>query len=83
MYLSLNSSFTVDCFDITIQNHDRQSGRLFVVSGSTGQPIGETYLEMPNSRETYMTPVLYHPPKGSSIILFGSGGETISGMFDT
>ena len=28
-----------------------------------------------------MTPVLYHAAKGSSVVLFGSGGETISGRF--
>lgn len=60
-------------------DHDRESGRLVVVCGKRGQVLGERYLEMPNSRETYMTPVLYQPPFGSSIILFGSGGETVSG----
>ena len=62
------------------QDHNRESGRLVVVSGSTGQQVGRTYLEMPNSRETYMSPLLYQPPRGSSIILFGSGGETVSGI---
>ena len=38
-------------------------------------------LTVPHHIETYMTPVLYHPPKGSSVVLFGSGGETVSGRF--
>ena len=64
------------------QDHDRDPGRLVVLSGRTGQMIGERYLEMPGSKETYMTPVMYHPPTGSDIILFGSGGETIAGQLD-
>lgn len=65
--------------DMRPEEHDREAGHLVVLSGKTGRMVGYRYLMMPNKRETYMTPVLYHPPWGSDIILFGSGGETISG----
>ena len=35
---------------------------------------------IPNSKETYMSPVMYHRPNGEDIILFGSGGETVPGL---
>ncbi|KAL4241001.1 hypothetical protein ACF0H5_001780 [Mactra antiquata] len=60
--------------------HNRTAGRLVVLSGKTGIPMGVSYLTIPNSKETYMSPVIYTPNKyTSSYILFGSGGETIPG----
>ena len=53
-----------------------------VLSGRTGLMVGDRYLEIPNSKETYMSPVMYHRPSGTDIILFGSGGETIPGQLD-
>ena len=38
-------------------------------------------LTVPHHIETFMTPVLYHPPKGSNVVLFGSGGEIVPGRF--
>ncbi len=62
------------------KNHDRSPGYLVVVSGKTGQKLMDPIL-MPDGRETYMSPVLMSIPGSSddSVILFGSGGETIPG----
>lgn len=62
------------------QDHDRAAGRLVVLSGATGKPLGKHYLEMPYNKETYMSPVMFTPTDGgATYILFGSGGETIPG----
>ena len=57
---------------------DRSPGFLVVVSGRTGQALMEQ-VQVPDGRETYFSPVLYHHPDGSPVVLFGTGGETISG----
>lgn len=54
--------------------HDRDAGCLLLISGRTGQQIGEPFW-MPDGRETYMSPVLYD----ETVVLFGTGGETIDG----
>ena len=54
--------------------HEREAGCLLIISGRTGNQIGEPFW-MPDGKETYMSPVLY----GKSTILFGTGGETVSG----
>ncbi|XP_052780569.1 uncharacterized protein LOC128217450 [Mya arenaria] len=59
-------------------DHDRAPGRLLILKGGTGKPFGARYYDLPNSRETYMSPVLYKPFL-HTYILFGSGGETVSG----
>ncbi|KAK3612229.1 hypothetical protein CHS0354_039511 [Potamilus streckersoni] len=59
--------------------HNRTAGRLMVFSGATGKQLGERYLEIPHSKETYMSPVIYKTKSGSKYILFGSGGETVQG----
>ena len=52
-----------------------------MLSGATGIPLGTRYLEMPNNKESYMSPALYSPPDGSTpYVLFGSGGETVPGF---
>ncbi|XP_064624748.1 uncharacterized protein LOC135486131 isoform X2 [Lineus longissimus] len=61
------------------QVHDRNPGRLILLSGATGEPIGR-YLDMPNRKETYMSPVL-HVNADTGYVLFGSGGETVEGAF--
>lgn len=62
------------------KDHDRDPGRLVAVSGATGKPFGNRYLEMPNRKETYMSPVMFTPNDGgATYILFGSGGETVPG----
>ncbi|CAF2112905.1 unnamed protein product [Rotaria magnacalcarata] len=54
--------------------HERDAGCLLIISSRTGNQIGEPFW-MPDKKETYMSPVLY----GNSTILFGTGGETVSG----
>jgi hypothetical protein len=54
--------------------HEREAGCLIIISSRNGYQIGEPFW-MPDGKETYMSPVLY----GNSTILFGTGGETVSG----
>ncbi|VDI73408.1 integrin alpha FG-GAP repeat containing protein 3 [Mytilus galloprovincialis] len=61
------------------QDHSRTSGRLVMLSGKTGKMVGHRYLNLPDNKETYMSPIVYRTTDGSRYILFGSGGETISG----
>ncbi|XP_071128715.1 uncharacterized protein [Mytilus edulis] len=61
------------------QDHSRTSGRLVMLSGKTGKMVGHRYLNIPDNKETYMSPIIYRTTDGSRYILFGSGGETISG----
>ena len=58
--------------------HNRSPGFLIVVSGRTGQKLMER-LQMPDGRESYTSPVLFSHPSGSPVVVFGTGGETISG----
>lgn len=58
----------------------RHSGWLMMISGGTGKQIGRQ-LEMPEDKETYMSPVIHERRDGSQYILFGSGGETVGGLF--
>ncbi|KAK7112143.1 uncharacterized protein [Littorina saxatilis] len=60
------------------EDHDRASGRVVFLSGATGKPIGR-HLELPNNKETYMSPVRHTTANGSTYFLFGSGGETVPG----
>ncbi|XP_064608060.1 protein FAM234B-like [Liolophura sinensis] len=62
------------------EEHNRHAGRLIVLSGKTGKCLGR-YLDMPDSKETYMSSVIYSMPDQSQYILFGSGGETVPGDF--
>lgn len=80
-YLNERDEADVMMYNLLLfQDHDRASGRLVVLSGATGQPMGSHYLEMPNNKETYMSPVMFTPTVGgATYILFGSGGETIAG----
>ena len=56
----------------------RTPGFLVVVSGLTGQQLSNRILT-PDNHETYSSPILYTLSDGTELILFGSGGETISG----
>ena len=56
----------------------RTPGFLVAVSGLTGQQLSEHILT-PDNKETYSSPILYKLPDGTELILFGSGGETITG----
>ena len=57
---------------------DRTPGMLFVVSGRTGMQLSER-VPMPDDKETYSSPVLFNMTGQTELVLFGSGGETISG----
>ncbi len=56
---------------------NRSPGSFVVVSGRTGGKLMEPIL-MPDGRETYCSPVLFRMDN-IDMILFGSGGETLSG----
>ena len=53
-------------------------GRLVMLDGATGRTKGK-YLEMPEPRETYMSPVMHTRKDGSQYVLFGDGGESVPG----
>ncbi|XP_046574702.1 protein FAM234A-like [Haliotis rubra] len=65
---------------VAAEVHTRHAGWLMMLSGATGQPIGRP-LEMPENKETYCAPVLHTLRDGSQYILYGSGGETVGGLF--
>lgn len=50
-----------------------------MLDGRTGEGMGVRSLDMPNSKESYQSPVMYTYSDGSQYILLGSGGETIPG----
>lgn len=58
--------------------HVREPGLVMLYSGRTGLIIGKELI-LPESKETYMSPVLLTQQDGSSYLLIGSGGETILG----
>lgn len=59
-------------------NKDRPSGRLRILSGATGNVLGDA--PMPDNRETYFSPVVLPGAKLlESLVIYGSGGETING----
>ena len=55
----------------------RGIGRLLLISGRTGKVI--SLMPMPDGLETYMSPIIHKGGDGKDRVLFGSGGETISG----
>jgi outer membrane protein assembly factor BamB len=57
---------------------NRPSGQLLVLDALTGRVIKQTYA--PDGKEIYMSPVIYDFKNGKGLsIIFGTGGETISG----
>ena len=56
----------------------RDSGYMMILSGSSGDILAVA--DMPDGRETYMSPLLYQPhPEMELEVLFGTGGETWDG----
>ncbi|GFO47677.1 protein fam234b [Plakobranchus ocellatus] len=55
------------------------SGRLLLISGKSGNPIGDNYFEIPGGVGILTAPVKYVTDKGAVYILFGSGTKTSSG----
>ncbi len=57
-------------------DHNRPPGKLMVISSANGELIAESY--MPDGKETYMS-CLVTSAYGGLKIIFGTGGERISG----
>lgn len=55
----------------------RGVGLLLLLSGRTGKALSA--MKMPDSHETYMSPILHRRNAGSVWVLFGSGGESVVG----
>ena len=56
----------------------RDNGYLMIISGASGELLAVA--DTPDGRETYMSPILYHPHPSMEIeVLFGTGGETWDG----
>lgn len=57
---------------------ERENGYIMIISGASGKIIAVA--DTPDGRETYMSPILYqaHPDRAPKI-LYGTGGETLSG----
>ena len=62
----------------TPDQHDRSPGYLIVISGRTGQSLSPPILT-PDGHESYMSPVLFKLNGKDDLVLFGSGGQTVSG----
>ena len=60
---------------------NRHPGVLLVMSSASGDIIvADT---MPDGKESYMTPAIYRDDIGASHILFGTGGESVTGTLYT
>ena len=53
------------------------SGRLVVISGKSGEVL--RWIETPDKKETYFSPVVYTLRNGTDLVIFGTGGETHGG----
>lgn len=60
------------------ENTTRHPGRLLLMNGATGHLVGN-YINMPDGKETYNSPVLHEDKQGVKYILIGTGGETVQG----
>ena len=59
-------------------DEERNTGYLMILSGANGQPL--SIADLPDGRETYMSPLLYTPhPDMATEVLYGTGGETWDG----
>ena len=55
----------------------RLIGRIIIFSGKTGRVL--RWVETPDKKESYFSPVLYTLKNGSELVIFGTGGETHGG----
>jgi len=55
----------------------RLVGRILIFSGRTGEVL--RWMNTPDERETYFSPVIYTKKDGVELVLFGTGGETHPG----
>lgn len=80
MSLSEETTYNVlrlsSCF--YFQNYDQKAGRIIFLSGATGRPLGK-YMELPQEKETFLSPQAYRTADGSLYFFLGSGGETTAG----
>lgn len=59
---------------------DRPVGSIIIISAKDGSTLAKA--EVPDGRETYMSPIVYDfNGDGELSVLFGTGGETINGHF--
>lgn len=63
--------------DSEANSPERLKGRLIIFSGKTGKVL--RWVAVPDEKETYFSPVLYHKKDGKDLVLFGTGGETHPG----
>lgn len=61
------------------QDRNRTANHMLLLSGLTGEMIGRGVYVMPDGRESYSLPVMYTWADGSQYVVFGTGGETVSG----
>ena len=55
----------------------RPPGHVMLLSGKSGELI--SFLQIPDGRETYMSPLLYQDERARTATIFGSGGSTWGG----
>ena len=53
---------------------------MYVLSGRTGEIIGSCGFTMTDGKESYSLPLIYTFTDGSQYVIYGTGGETVSGM---
>ncbi|MGH9888660.1 MAG: PQQ-binding-like beta-propeller repeat protein, partial [bacterium] len=63
--------------DTKMPKEGRGPGSLMVISGADGKVIAAR--EMPDSTESYASPVVYRRRDGSAWVIFGTGGESLGG----
>ena len=55
----------------------RLVGRILIFSGKTGRVL--RWVDTPDGKESYFSPLLYTLKNGTEIVVFGTGGETHGG----
>ena len=55
----------------------RLVGRIIIFSGKSGKIL--RWVETPDGKESYFSPLLYTLKNGTEMVIFGTGGETHGG----
>ena len=55
----------------------RLVGRIMILSGKSGRVL--RWVETPDHKESYFSPLVYTLKNGTDIVIFGTGGETHGG----
>jgi outer membrane protein assembly factor BamB len=58
-------------------NPNRPVGKLLIISSKDKKIIAQA--DMPDGKETYLSPLIFDIEKNNATIIFGTGGETIGG----